>query len=526
MKAIGFLILILFWSFPLLAQNYVPDEFIVEYRSIASLADQQAARDLYGITDYAPLSQGVELWRGIDFPLSVTENGLTTVINDVEELIEYIIEVQEIDDGNSNNATASIGSGDPNFQTFLDASDLINENGTFDPLPLCDDSHNARLIGPDQSSNPEQSRVKIIIVDQIVPGIPNVDLESAPTVLGGLHGIKVHSVISNILDQAGLTQVEYISLPIFDDSGVGTSAALIETATFIQDQLAQGIWSTEDIIIVNFSANVVMPVDLSNIHTKPILQKRWESIYLHRVELTNNLLIVSAAGNQMLTVTNNNIFPACSSFELEITVAGTQSCFSESWVNTNTDPVNFEVAAEAANVLTFDGANYYLSSGTSFAAAEVTAVIAQLAAMQLFTDRRGNARFLKDQFLQNTPTNPALTSAVQYGRVLDISGNAGAPPQGGGFFLQSTTPAPSLTLQTTPNPFSQNAIVNIGVEVGQSPHLSLYNSIGQLVHQEVIPNQQELTELQWYTPDQLVRGTYLLRVQVGDKVEQQMIVKQ
>ncbi|MEL7425138.1 MAG: T9SS type A sorting domain-containing protein, partial [Bacteroidota bacterium] len=77
-----------------------------------------------------------------------------------------------------------------------------------------------------------------------------------------------------------------------------------------------------------------------------------------------------------------------------------------------------------------------------------------------------------------------------------------------------------------PNPFSQNAIVNIGVEVGQSPHLSLYNSIGQLVHQEVIPNQQELTELQWYTPDQLARGTYLLRVQVGDKVEQQMIVKQ
>ena len=47
-----------------------------------------------------------------------------------------------------------------------------------------------------------------------------------------------------------------------------------------------------------------------------------------------------------------------------------------------------------------------------------------------------------------------------------------------------------------------------------------------MVHQERIPNQQELKELEWITPNHLPKGTYFVRVQAGDQQAQQMIVKQ
>ena len=50
--------------------------------------------------------------------------------------------------------------------------------------------------------------------------------------------------------------------------------------------------------------------------------------------------------------------------------------------------------------------------------------------------------------------------------------------------------------------------------------------IGQRVHEEFISNQQEMLELEWPTPAQLTPGTYLLRVQAGEAVEQRMMVKQ
>jgi hypothetical protein len=54
----------------------------------------------------------------------------------------------------------------------------------------------------------------------------------------------------------------------------------------------------------------------------------------------------------------------------------------------------------------------------------------------------------------------------------------------------------------------------------------MYNMVGQRVHEELIYNQQELLELEWPTPRQLARGTYLLRVQAGEAVQQMMMVKQ
>ncbi|MEL6837583.1 MAG: S8 family peptidase [Bacteroidota bacterium] len=525
MKTIVNLLLALFWVVTLSAQTYAPNELIIRFEATATNTDRQDVRTLYGITNTTPLGEDLELWKGITFPLPVTESGSTTVLNNIEELLNYIIEIQET--GHSNNTTANINEGNFNLDVFLDDIGALHEGGTFDPFPFCDDVHNSRVIGPDQSGNPAQNHIKILIVDQVVSNIPSVEMNSGPDFLGGTHGQKVYSVISNILTQAGLTQVEYINLPVFDNTGAGTSAALIEMSTFIKEQYNSGNWSASDFIMVNFSANIVYTRDFLREQGSSILDKSWISLFYGQHPEFEKLFLVSSAGNQ--ATNSNRIFPGTrEEFEQQICVAGTQNCFLAPWGDTNFNPIHYEIAAEAENILTFDGTNYQLSSGTSFAAPQVTAAIAQVAAAQLIT-QTGLNMSIKDFFLQNMPTNPALTSIVQQGKVLDISGRFGGNPSGqnsGQNFLQSTTPAPALTLQTTPNPFSQNAIVNIGVAVGQSPHLSLYNSIGQLVHQELIPNQQELTELQWYTPDQLARGTYLLRVQVGDKVEQQMIVKQ
>ncbi len=521
------------------AQTYAPDEIIIKYDETATNADRQAVRALYGIIDIVPLGEGIELWTGLNFPLPIIENGTTTVVNDVEELLGYIIEIQT--NGQSETTTANINDGNLNLEFYLNDVGTLYEDSTFDPLPFCNDIYNDRLIGPDQSSSSDQQRIKIIILDQIVPNIRQEHLYNTPSDLGGSHGQKVYSVIKNILDQVGLREVEYINLPVFDNSGVSTSAALIEATIFMQKELGDGVWSSDDIILINFSANMIMPFDVSNANRMPILYEEWALLYDGITELTENVILISAAGNDQAYIDGNNIFPACASFRSEITVAGTQNCFSEPWVNTNSDPVNFEVAAEASEVLTFDGTNYQLSSGTSFAAAEVTAALAQIAAYHINIRVSSGSDDIIDTFLSHLPVNQLLTGTVQNGRVLDISailGDESDPDdsdddeRGGGrpFFpgwgLVSQNPTSPLTLQTNPNPFSQYAIVNIGVEVGQSPQVSLYNSIGQLVHQEVIPNHQELDELQWYTPDQLARGTYLLRVQVGDHVEQQMIVKQ
>ena len=128
---------------------------------------------------------------------------------------------------------------------------------------------------------------------------------------------------------------------------------------------------------------------------------------------------------------------------------------------------------------------------------------------------------------------------VQNGRVLNLgnfipwiyptAGSGGNGGFGGGFGgltpLQTTTPSP-LTLTTTPNPFSTTSLVTIGLPEAGGVTISLYNMVGQRVHEEFISNQQEMLELEWPTPAQLTPGTYLLRVQAGEAVEQRMMVKQ
>ena len=230
-------------------------EFIVEYVAGTTNTQQQAVRDLFGITTTTEIDDGIELWEEIQFPITVTESGETTIINDVEELL-YYINIQEGDGDGAMETSAIINNGNLNLLLQLEQDGAFNEDGTFDPLPYCDEVHNDRLIGEDQSGNPSQSDVKIVIVDQLVSGIENIDIIIGEGNHGGDHGNKVYSVIENILSQAGITDVEYLNLVAFDGDGSGTVGTLLELVVFIKGQFESGIWGPEDRIIINFSANL------------------------------------------------------------------------------------------------------------------------------------------------------------------------------------------------------------------------------------------------------------------------------
>ena len=86
MKTVVSTFLAFFFTVALFAQNFVADEFIVEYVAGTTNTQQQAVRDLFGITTSTDIGEDIELWEDIAFPLSVTEDGETTIIDDVERI--------------------------------------------------------------------------------------------------------------------------------------------------------------------------------------------------------------------------------------------------------------------------------------------------------------------------------------------------------------------------------------------------------------------------------------------------------
>lgn len=511
MKVIVNALLVLFSLFSLTAQSYLPDEFIIEYKETASAADQQAVRDLYGITNHIRIAEGVEIWRDIDFPVSITENGSTTTINNVGDLLEYIIEIQNGNAGNTN-ANANINNGDPNYILQLPDDDLIYDGNAFDPLPFCDNSLNQHLIGPSMSEN-NSVATKVIIIDQQInsPMINHVPINHIEFLqVGGLHGNRVFSVIDNQLQQLGIP-ARYYGVTLFDVFGQAEYGLLLLTLNQLlsHDDLSNSI--------LNFSANLVaLQAD-----TDLLLWDVWDDLLTEQ-----NILLVSSAGNQGMN--SDNIYPGCAGWANEITVAGTEGCFDRPWSSSNSNPQYFEIATEASEVLTYDGDNYWVSFGTSFSSALVTGAAAQIAARCQSFD----PQHIKSALLDHADVNPNLMGLVNGGKLLNVTASInnmpscnGSPPPFGNPRLIGDEES-KLSLQTSPNPFSQVCMLTIDVPIGISAQVSLYNSVGQLVAEEHIPNQQELTVLEWYTPQNLSAGTYFLQVQAGEAIQQQMIIKQ
>ena len=512
MKTVVSTFLAFFFTVALFAQNFVADEFIVEYVAGTTNTQQQAVRDLFGITTSTDIGEDIELWEDIAFPLSVTEDGETTIIDDVEGLLHYI-SIQGDEEGE--NTLAIINNGDPNYLISL-IDDGIGMNETFDPLPFCDDQINTRIIGPPLSEGEQQNVVKVIIVDQKVDS-DNDFIHFAADLgndfnSGGNHGNEVYSVIKNQLNQAGIEDVIFYNVELFDYEGTSTYNRLLETFDLLNSGPVSSLLQNS---IMNFSANMIISEEAESL----ILWQMWKHLIT-----VNNMLLISSAGNQGLTF--ENIFPAGANWLNELSVAGTQDCFYKQWAYTNSNPVDFDIAAEAENVTVFDGQNFKLANGTSFSSAFVTGAAAQLAARCPTFDPIA----IKNALLYHAEINPYMVNVVNQGRTLDVSSsiigwnncrNTGI--QGLEEVPLITTP---LTLTTTPNPFSTTALVTIELPEAGDVTISMYNMIGQRVHEEFISNQQEMLELEWPTPARLTPGTYLLRVQAGEAVEQMMMVKQ
>lgn len=526
--------------------TYAPDEIVIEYVAGTTQEEKELTRAFYRISQYSDVAPDIELWYGIEFPFSFIENGISTMILSVEQ---FLGEIQETNDDSPNSPRANVGNGDLNYILSLVQDDVIYPNGTFDPLPFCDNSENSKLIGPlydgngsggstmsnetldiwiiDQQMTNAAANTRIFTIQDIYidwdnPDAPPIPLPPFQT--GGSHGNKVYAVIDNILQQSNITNVRYNNCVIFDYQGTSNYARLLSLISFLGGTTDESIAENA---ILNFSANMVISEADENL----ILWDLWDQTLQDR-----NLLLISSAGNEGWS--NANVYPAGANWSHEISVAGTEDCFSSPWEGSNSNANNFDIAAEATGILTQSNGQYFIVNGTSFSSAFVTAAAAQIAARCPTFD----ALFVKDQILNHADINPNLFDLVQDGKMLNTTASINnmepcTPPTGGGGHggnggeyggktLNNKPTSSPLSLQTTPNPFSQNARISIGVPVGEDAEVSLYNSIGQMVHQERIPNQQELKELEWITPNHLPKGTYFVRVQAGDQQAQQMIVKQ
>ncbi|MEO0728643.1 MAG: S8/S53 family peptidase, partial [Bacteroidota bacterium] len=447
------------------AQNYVTDEFIVQYTSGSTPSDHSNLRALYGITDFTTVSEDekIEVWTSISYPIFYTENGVTDEINDPEELLQHVT-IQEGTENGSDTARSNVQDGDLQYILSLVDNDVIYDNGTFDPLPFCDAEHDARLIGPALLPGEQEIDLSVIIVDQQIPDSLASQIEYLDSIdddlaisPGGQHGRKVYSVVKNQLEQAGVENTEFYNITLFDSLGAGSYGLLL---WHIRSLANNQDFNLGQNIVMNFSANMI----ISDAETDLILWDYWDQFLSER-----NILLVSAAGNQ--GIISDNIYPGCAGWQNEITVAGTRKCFRGPWEQSNRNPQHFEIASEAKNVLVFDGENYQLASGTSFSAAQVTGAAVQLAVRCSEFDPVA----IKSQLLSTADENPYLAGMVQNGRMLNVTSaletwqNCGLQQMVVNNFdhasQSSIIDSPSLTLQTTPNPFSQNAIVNIGVEV-------------------------------------------------------------
>jgi hypothetical protein len=513
MKTVVIALLSFFFTGELFAQNYMQDEFIIEYVENTSDADRQAVRDLLGVSNVTAINNDIELWSEIQFPIIFTENGEMTTIDNVEELL-YYINIQEGDD--EENTLASINNGDPNYFLSL-VDDGTGTNATFDPLPFCDDQINTRLIGPIIEEGEQEGGIKIIIVDQAITignDVVTIDFDLADEFnSGGAHGNKIYSVIKNQLDQAGIEDVIFYNIELFDNEGTSSYFRLLETF----GRLSSDTGPLSNLFhkgIMNFSANMIVNEQAESL----ILWEKWEHFIID-----NGILLISSAGNEGST--SDNVFPAGANWLNEISVAGTQRCFYEPWEHTNSNPVDFDIAAEAQYVTVFDGQDFEIANGTSFSSAFVTGAAAQLAARCSTFDPIA----IKNALLDYADINSNMINVVNQGRTLDVESsirNWDNCKKTRGLQTQGNLPTSPLTLTTTPNPFSTTALVTIDLPEAGDVTINMYNMMGQRVHEEFISNQQELLEIEWPTPTKLARGTYLLRVQVGEAVEQMMMVKQ
>ena len=495
--------------FSLSAQaSYLTDELVIEFEPNTVLVDKVATRTAFGVTNIDPIGPDMETWRGLTFPRTVVINGVTLVFNSVEEIVGYI----DNNNGGSESNRANINHGDLQYIFTADPSPGTATSQT-DPLPNCP-TESSRIVGtPDLTSS---NVTRIILFDQLVTATRHFEnLQAGARIVQdnqGTHGNSTTSAAVHTMEAAGMDVLDYelVTYGVFFDDGTATYSNILKA--FQQLEL-----DGEQDAIINMSASAEF-VNVEN--GRLILQS-----FVDPLLTQNNLLLVTSVGNDGLSTAD--VLPACADIANQISVAGSMNCFATPWTGTNSNDRMFTIAAEAEEVLTYDGTNYYLSDGTSFAAPLVTAVAAQVHSQMTTFD----AALIKEQILFTADVVEPFVSVVKDGLVINATAaTSTVSPLQQGPGSQTTVPAignaatDMEAIQIGPNPFSDYLQINGVSGVEQEFTLQLFNASGVLISQE---RRNLLESNTWNLSSELPAGSYFVRL-IGDQGLQQQfhLIKQ
>ncbi|MEL6658889.1 MAG: S8/S53 family peptidase [Bacteroidota bacterium] len=514
--------------------SYVPGEIIILFAPGLSATEKQDLRDDYQVTTYEVINNRLELWE-VSFPLPVDDNGTTVILLNEYELLNYIHNNngnQSSNGGNQSGGNEGTGIANPGrggginggeFNYALTGSPIIDNPTPLpnDPLTVCPgDAHLYGNTGPHTNNLPT-----IVIMDQVMTlRTPDVQHFFTPqyTLPEGRasHADQV-DYISNFVNTANGLSTQVINLVIFDEHGQATYVDFLKAINWLYENNYQHL-------VINMSGSAMVNQIGEN-----------SQIVLNRV---NNMLtamgsvMVTSAGNDAMDTNEGTVLPGGALMNNEITVAGTSNCYTQAWSGSNLDNVQFEIAAEAENLLVpFNATSWVEADGTSYSAPQVTAALVQIASHLPFA----TTLQLKQQLLATADHIAALDDHSRWGQVLNATaattfgngmGLAAAPetdPQAWEGFNSSfneTDLLEELVLEVSPNP-TNDAFTLRWNNPGASPAiLEVYNDLGQRLSQRTLPSGEQGIQLSMQTLGATQAGLYLLRVRQADQVTTRRIV--
>ncbi len=501
--------------------DYVPNQIIVSYETDATGLEKAYARANAGITNYTPIGDGsIELWADLNFPMMTPSGQGMGGGSSVGEVImneQDLIEALGINsNGTNGNERVIINDGDLNY--IVELPDLTGQSPN---EPRATTQHCAsdeyRVAGT--PNNPSSQPLRLVVMDQLLssPQYAPFLQETFPIAsnLGGVHANCVTSIIHRILMNTGIDDYELYNVAVFDAQGSATYSDML--AGFYAIHQA-GITNA----VINLSASVRS--------IQPELGREiWERV--DKLLTEGNNLLISSAGND--SYGGDNVFPGCANISNEITVVGTEQCYSNLWQQSNYNAFHYEIGAESTGILVHDGADFYLADGTSYAAPQVTA-----AALQVVTKMNNfDAGFLKTHLLATADTKSELVPYVQNGLVL----NATTATEANAVNMRQATTGPlnnqqadralaAVAFQATafPNPFTEQLNIRLqGLSPTASVHISLIDAVGRPVQrmQPLVAGSTEL-QLDWQSLRTATPGVYLLRVETDQQVWTQKVIRQ
>lgn len=474
-----------------------PSEMLISYLEGTAENIKQQVRERYDITNYQDINGELEIWLDIDFPLDVTdEDGQIIQLHDVGELIADIDNQNGVT-GDHSDARSQVNGGDFNYSLVLPREGGSEYNGVLMLLPDCR-PEDYRLVGSLGAHVP--STTQVVIMDQMF-GLNNPNHEAGIAT----HADKVSHVISLTTRIAGM-DVDFINVPVFDQYGESTYARIIQGFKWLEDNNITDC-------VVNFSANMLV---YDNNFSVPVRD------YINDVLINNNLLLISSAGNNGLA-NNVSVFPGGGFFNNEITVAGTESCFTAPWSNTNQNFHHFEIAAEAEGVVVPGSNNSWkLDKGTSYSAPMVSSAIIQLATHYATFD----PATLKMRLLQEADQVPALSTTTQLGRVLNATAatNFTSLLQQDGFGSTINTGNTAEQMEVYPNPFQNELNLTLPAEFqADTPvRINVFNQLGQTVFTQTISPAGR--SIQLFDPQLSDQPTGVYWLQLSDNNQQRTLM--